>query len=76
MPQCGYCQSGMLMAAAALLARTPHPTDADIDAAMSNICRCGTYQRVRAAIHRAAKSKAAGTTSNTPSKAPQKCGAA
>jgi len=54
-PQCGYCQSGMLMAAAALLARTPHPTDADIDAAMSNICRCGTYQRVRAAIHRAAK---------------------
>jgi isoquinoline 1-oxidoreductase alpha subunit len=55
-PQCGYCQSGMLMAAAALLARTPHPTDADIDAAMSNICRCGTYQRVRAAIHRAANS--------------------
>jgi isoquinoline 1-oxidoreductase alpha subunit len=57
-PQCGYCQSGMLMAAAALLARTPHPTDADIDAAMSNICRCGTYQRVRAAIHRAANSAA------------------
>jgi isoquinoline 1-oxidoreductase alpha subunit len=57
-PQCGYCQSGMLMAAAALLARTPKPTDADIDAAMSNICRCGTYQRVRAAIHRAAKSAA------------------
>jgi isoquinoline 1-oxidoreductase alpha subunit len=55
-PQCGYCQSGMLMAAAALLARTPRPTDADIDAAMSNICRCGTYQRVRAAIHRAANS--------------------
>ena len=55
-PQCGYCQSGMLMAAAALLSRTPHPTDADIDAAMSNICRCGTYQRVRAAIHRAANS--------------------
>ena len=53
-PQCGYCQSGMLMAAAALLAANPHPTDADIDAAMNNICRCGTYQRVRAAIHRAA----------------------
>ncbi len=53
-PQCGYCQSGILMAAAALLAANPHPTDADIDAAMSNICRCGTYQRVRAAIHRAA----------------------
>lgn len=61
-PQCGYCQSGMLMAASALLARTPHPTDADIDAAMSNICRCGTYQRVRAAIHRAAKSAPAPTT--------------
>ena len=53
-PQCGYCQSGMLMAAAALLERKPKPTDADIDAAMSNLCRCGTYQRVRAAIHRAA----------------------
>ena len=54
-PQCGYCQSGQLMAAAALLARTPHPTDADIDTAMTNICRCGTYQRIRAAIHRAAQ---------------------
>lgn len=53
-PQCGYCQSGMLMAAAALLEKKPKPTDADIDAAMTNICRCGTYQRVRAAIHRAA----------------------
>ncbi len=53
-PQCGYCQSGMLMAAAALLEKTPKPTDADIDAAMTNICRCGTYQRVRAAIKRAA----------------------
>ena len=53
-PQCGYCQSGMLMAAAALLERNPKPSDADIDAAMTNICRCGTYQRVRAAIHRAA----------------------
>ena len=53
-PQCGYCQSGMLMAAAALLERKPKPTDADIDEAMTNLCRCGTYQRVRAAIHRAA----------------------
>ncbi|APW43718.1 (2Fe-2S)-binding protein [Rhodoferax saidenbachensis] len=53
-PQCGYCQSGMLMAAAALLERKLKPTDADIDEAMTNICRCGTYQRVRAAIHRAA----------------------
>jgi isoquinoline 1-oxidoreductase alpha subunit len=49
-PQCGYCQSGMLMAAAALLKEKPRPTDADIDAAMTNICRCGTYNRVRAAI--------------------------
>ncbi len=53
-PQCGYCQSGMLMAAAALLAQNPQPSDADINAAMTNLCRCGTYQRVRAAIHRAA----------------------
>jgi isoquinoline 1-oxidoreductase alpha subunit len=53
-PQCGYCQSGMLMAAAALLAAKPKPTDADIDEAMTNICRCGTYQRVRKAIHLAA----------------------
>jgi len=53
-PQCGYCQSGMLMAAAALLDKTPKPTDADIDAAMTNICRCGTYQRIRVAIKRAA----------------------
>lgn len=53
-PQCGYCQSGMIMAAAALLAKTPKPTDADIDAAMTNICRCGTYNRVRAGIKRAA----------------------
>jgi isoquinoline 1-oxidoreductase alpha subunit len=57
-PQCGYCQSGMLMAAAALLAKKPKPTDADIDDAMTNICRCGTYQRVRAAIKRAAGVKA------------------
>jgi isoquinoline 1-oxidoreductase subunit alpha len=54
-PQCGYCQSGMLMAASALLDHNPQPTDAEIDAAMTNLCRCGTYQRVRAAIHRAAK---------------------
>ena len=54
-PQCGYCQSGMLMAAAALLARTPDPSDADIDAAMTNLCRCGTYPRVRAAIKSAAR---------------------
>ena len=53
-PQCGFCQSGMIMAAAALLKDKPKPTDADIDAAMSNICRCGTYQRIRAAIHLAA----------------------
>jgi isoquinoline 1-oxidoreductase subunit alpha len=54
-PQCGYCQSGMIMAATALLAAKPAPTDADIDAAMTNICRCGTYQQVREAIHAAAK---------------------
>jgi len=54
-PQCGYCQSGQIMSAAALLASKPSPTDADIDDAMAgNICRCGTYQRIRAAIHRAA----------------------
>ncbi|MBC5766512.1 (2Fe-2S)-binding protein [Ramlibacter albus] len=59
-PQCGYCQSGMVMAAAALLKEKPNPTDADIDAAMSNICRCGTYNRVRAAI----KAAAQGSTKN------------
>jgi isoquinoline 1-oxidoreductase alpha subunit len=53
-PQCGYCQSGMILAAAALLQHTPHPTDAEIDGAMTNICRCGTYNRIRRAIHRAA----------------------
>jgi isoquinoline 1-oxidoreductase alpha subunit len=53
-PQCGYCQSGLLMAAAALLAANPRPTDADIDAAITNLCRCGTYPRVRAAVHDAA----------------------
>jgi aerobic-type carbon monoxide dehydrogenase small subunit (CoxS/CutS family) len=54
-PQCGYCQSGQIMAAAALLERTPTPTDADIDRAMTNICRCGSYTRIRRAIHRAAE---------------------
>jgi isoquinoline 1-oxidoreductase alpha subunit len=53
-PQCGYCQSGMVMAAAALLAKVPAPTDRQIDQAVTNICRCGTYNRVRAAIHQAA----------------------
>lgn len=57
-PQCGYCQSGMLMAAAALLEKTPAPTDAQIDDAITNLCRCGTYQRVRVAIKRAAGAKA------------------
>lgn len=54
-PQCGYCQSGMLMAAAALLRQIPDPSDPEIDAAITNLCRCGTYPRVRAAIHTAAK---------------------
>ena len=54
-PQCGYCQTGMIMAVTALLRRKPKPTDADIDAAITNICRCGTYQQVREAIHAAAK---------------------
>ena len=58
-PQCGYCQSGMLMAAAALLAARQLPSDAEIDAAITNICRCGTYPRVRAAIHAAAAERAA-----------------
>lgn len=53
-PQCGYCQSGMIMAAAALLAANPNPTDAEIDAAITNLCRCGTYPRARQAIHAAA----------------------
>jgi isoquinoline 1-oxidoreductase alpha subunit len=58
-PQCGYCQSGQIMSAAALLAKNPHPSDADIDAEMSgNICRCGTYIRIREAVKRAAQSKA------------------
>jgi isoquinoline 1-oxidoreductase subunit alpha len=54
-PQCGYCQSGMILAAAALLKRKANPTDTEIDSAMTNICRCGTYDRVRKAIHRAAR---------------------
>jgi isoquinoline 1-oxidoreductase alpha subunit len=57
-PQCGYCQSGMLMSAAALLAKTPKPTDGEIDAAMTNLCRCGSYTRVRAAIHAVADATA------------------
>jgi isoquinoline 1-oxidoreductase subunit alpha len=56
-PQCGYCQSGQIMAAAALLKKTPKPTDQQIDEAMTNICRCGTYQRIRAAVHLAAGKK-------------------
>ncbi|MGE5526529.1 MAG: (2Fe-2S)-binding protein [Rhodospirillaceae bacterium] len=58
-PQCGYCQSGQIMAAAALLRKNPKPTDKDIDQAMTNICRCGTYQRIRAAIHAAARAATA-----------------
>jgi isoquinoline 1-oxidoreductase subunit alpha len=54
-PQCGYCQSGQIMAAAALLSQTPHPSDEEIDSAITNICRCGTYPRIRAAIHHAAQ---------------------
>jgi isoquinoline 1-oxidoreductase alpha subunit len=54
-PQCGYCQSGQIMAAAALLAKNPNPSDSDIDREMTNICRCGTYRRIRMAIHRAAE---------------------
>ena len=63
-PQCGYCQSGQIMSAVALLSKKPHPTDADIDDFMSgNICRCGTYQRIRKAIHRAAGNTAAAAKS-------------
>ena len=54
-PQCGYCQSGQIMAAVALFAHNQNPSDADIDAEMTNICRCGTYPRMRAAVHRAAE---------------------
>jgi isoquinoline 1-oxidoreductase subunit alpha len=62
-PQCGYCQSGQIMAAAALLKKTPRPTDNDIDAAMTNICRCGTYQRIREAVHMAASGETTGRRS-------------
>ncbi|QAZ39379.1 (2Fe-2S)-binding protein [Methylibium sp. Pch-M] len=65
-PQCGYCQSGLLMAAAALLERQPRPSDADIDAALTNLCRCGTYPRVRAAIHTAAAALAAPRAATPP----------
>jgi len=64
-PQCGYCQSGQIMAAAALLAKHPNPSDEAIDEAMTNICRCGTYQRIRAAIHLAAQSMPASKRSKT-----------
>ena len=67
-PQCGYCQSGQIMAAAALLRKKPNPTDTDIDEAMTNICRCGTYQRIRAAVHMAAGMKVA-TAANAPTTA-------
>jgi isoquinoline 1-oxidoreductase alpha subunit len=62
-PQCGYCQSGMIMAVTALLKEKPAPSDADIDAAITNICRCGTYQRIRAAIHAAAGQRVSGMKS-------------
>lgn len=62
-PQCGYCQTGMIMSAAALLAKTPRPTDADIDESMTNLCRCGTYARVRKAIHALAAAAPAGRKS-------------
>ena len=63
--QCGYCQSGQIMAAAALLAKNPKPSDADIDAAMTNICRCGTYQRIRAAVHLAAGNRVTAADQST-----------
>jgi isoquinoline 1-oxidoreductase alpha subunit len=68
-PQCGYCQSGMIMAVAALLADTPAPTDEDIDARLTNICRCGTYPRIRAAIHEAVALRGAAVTTDTPADA-------
>ena len=67
-PQCGFCQSGMLMAAAALLKARPKPTDADIDEAMTNICRCGTYQRIREAVHMAAGNPTGGRSADRPSR--------
>jgi len=71
-PQCGYCQSGQIMAAAALLAQKPKPTDAEIDAAMTNICRCGTYQRIRAAVHLASGTELLGEGSEQPVKSTAK----
>ena len=69
-PQCGYCQAGQMMAASALLAKTPHPTDKEIDTAMTgNLCRCGTYIRIRAAVHKAAEMAAAGPVKTTASAA-------
>jgi len=67
-PQCGFCQTGMIMAAAALLKDKPQPTDADIDAAMTNICRCGTYQRIREAVHIAAGSPPSGRAADRASR--------
>ncbi len=65
-PQCGYCQSGMILATVALLKNKPHPSDHDIDTAVTNICRCGTYNRVRKAIHRAAQMQENGATPQPP----------
>lgn len=67
-PQCGYCQSGQIMAASALLKKNPQPSDKDIDEAMTNICRCGTYQRIRAAVHMAADMAKGGTAAAGKSK--------
>jgi aerobic-type carbon monoxide dehydrogenase small subunit (CoxS/CutS family) len=75
-PQCGYCQSGMVLAAAALLAAKPNPSDADIDASMINICRCGTYPRVRAAIHAAARRAPSGATTSPKARSKAPDGAA
>ena len=70
-PQCGYCQAGQMMSACALLAKTPKPTDAEIDTAMNgNLCRCGTYLRIRAAIHKAAEAMPAKAAEKTATKAP------
>jgi isoquinoline 1-oxidoreductase alpha subunit len=68
-PQCGYCQSGQIMAAAALLSKNPNPSDKDIDETMTNICRCGTYQRIRAGVHMAAAAAASATATDRKSKA-------
>ena len=68
-PQCGYCQSGQIMAATALLAKNPKPSDADIDTAMTNICRCGTYQRIRAAVHLAVDTAAKSASVSSTTKA-------